>query len=376
MLYLLAIVLLIKVAYTMLKVKLFKKTRKSSGALGRSFARLWQHKWARWTIKPLLVIIGILVFVQLLNWFVFLPVKNPQYGVSFSQKRSQELGLDWRANFLALVDDLKFNRLRLMSYWDLGEPVRGQFSFADLDWQMDEAAKRGIKVSLGMGLRQPRWPECHEPAWAQQLSGHEWKQALYAYMEIVANRYRGHPALDSWQLENEGMNNWFGTCGLPDRERLIEEYALLQTWDPNGHIIMSLSDQHGLPLGQPVPDEYGFSVYRIVWNDKVPPQGYIYYPTPIWYHRLRAAAIGLIQKRPVMIHELQMEPWGPHDTKTLSIEEQNKSMSIEQIPKSFTFARQLGIERMDLWGGEWWYWRLQHGDSSVWETVRQQLQQK
>jgi hypothetical protein len=335
----------------------------------------WQrHKWIRRLVKTGIGLAITLGFFQLLNTFVFTPVKDPNYGVSFSTKQARNLGLDWKAAFLATVDDLQFKQLRLMSYWDESEAIRGQFNFTDLDWQMNEAAKRGIKVSLGAGLRQPRWPECHEPEWATKLTGNEWKQSLYAYMEIVANRYKNNPALDSWQLENEGMNNWFGTCDLPDRQRLIEEFSLMKQWDPNHPVLMSLSDQHGLPINGPVPDGYGFSVYRIVWNDKFPPNGYMYYPTPIWYHRLRALIIEQTQHRPTFIHELQMEPWGQQDFKNLSIEEQNKSMSVRQIPKSFMFARQIGMKDIYLWGSEWWYWRKVHGDPSVWNTVKQQLQ--
>jgi hypothetical protein len=336
----------------------------------------WQrHKWARRTSKTLIGLAILLAFVQVFNTYIFTPVENPDFGVSFSIKQARNLGVDWKANYLALLDDLKIKRLRLMSYWDESEPTRGQFTFADLDWQMNEAAKRGVKVSLATGLRQPRWPECHQPEWAGKLGGNTWKQALYAYMEIITKRYKDNPALDSWQLENEGMNNWFGTCDPPDRQRLVEEFNLVKQWDPVHKVMMSLSDQHGLPIGQPVPDAYGFSVYRVVWNDKFPPNGYIYYPTPIWYHRLRQVVIEAIQHRPSFIHELQMEPWAQENFKNISIDEQNKSMSLQQIARSFKFARQLGMKEIYLWGGEWWYWRMtQFHDPSVWETVKQQLQ--
>jgi hypothetical protein len=332
-----------------------------------------RHPWLRRISKTVLGFVGILVVLQLLNSFVFTPVKNPEFGVSFSVKQARNLGVDWKANYLALLDDLQFKHLRLMTYWDESESIRDNFDFTDLDWQMDQAAQRGVKVTLGAGLRQPRWPECHQPDWATQLSGHEWKQALYAYMEIATNRYKVHPALESWQLENEAVNDWFGTCDRPDRVRLLEEFDLMKQWDPYHPILMSLSDQHGLPINAPHPDGYGFSVYRLVWNDKFPPNGYMYYPTPVWYHRARAAIIEFMHNKPTFIHELQMEPWGQQDFKNLSIPEQNKSMSIKQIPKSFKFARQIGMRDIYLWGGEWWYWRKVNGDPSVWDTVKQQL---
>jgi len=333
----------------------------------------WRKQWVRIITYFGASIAGFLLLIGFLNTFIFTPIKNPDYGVSFSVKQARNLDVDWKANFAAIVDDLHFKRLRLMSYWDESEAKRGVFDFTDLDWQFAEAQKRGVKISLAIGLRQPRWPECHEPAWATDLRGNTWKQVLYAYMEIVVNRYKNHPALDSYQLENEGMNNWFGLCGLPDRERLIEEFNLVKRWDQNHKVIMSLSDQHGFPVNGPTPDEFGFSVYRTVWNDKIPPSGYITYPTPIWYHRMRAAIITAYTGRQIMVHELQMEPWGPVDTKYLTIAEQNKSMSTQQIGKSFRFARQLGINQIYAWGSEWWYWRKVHGDDTIWEAIRAQM---
>lgn len=322
------------------------------------------------------IILALMVLGFVLDHFVFQPVKNPEYGVSFSKKRAVELELNWQDNFTALLDDLKIRNFRLMSYWDEHEPFRGKLNFQVLDWQMDEAAKRGAKVTLATGLRQPRWPECHQPEWAKNLGGNEWKQALYAYMEIVTKRYKDHPALQSWQLENEAVNGWFGICDKADHARINEEFALLRKWDPKTPIWMSLSDQHGLPLFVPKPDAWGFSVYKIVYNTHFIPF-YLNYPTPTWYHRLRATILKVIYKNDLFVHELQMEPWGPYDTKFMDIKEQDKSMSTKLIPTLFDFGRRIGFKRMDLWGSEWWYWRkVYFKDNSVWETVRTELNKK
>lgn len=305
------------------------------------------------------------------------PVDDPIYGVSFSKKYSQELGNDWQANYTALLDDLQFRNFRLMSYWDESESTRGQFDFSALDWQMDEAAKRGAQVSLSIGLRQPRWPECHQPAWAEQLVEEtpEWRQSLYAYIEVVVERYKNHPALHSYQLENEAVNSWFGTCkGAAPRDRLREEFDLVKRLDPDHQLWMSLSDQHGFPLKVPVPDAFGFSVYRTVYNDKGPINFYLTYPTPIWYHRARKALIQIVHNRPVYIHELQIEPWAPVATVNASIEEQNKSMDIRQIHKNFDFARKIDVSEIYTWGGEWWYWRMtKFDDAGPWEAVRTEI---
>ncbi len=339
------------------------------------------HSWWRnrsrlqtYTLYSILTLLILFFTAPLWNPIIFPPVKDPQYGVSFSAKRARELSIDGRANLTALLDDMAIRHYRLMSYWDEHEKTRGQFDFTELDWQMNEITKRGGDVTLSIGLRQPRWPECHAPKWSFALSGNEWKQALYAYMEIVVQRYENHPALKSWQLENEALNAWFGACETPDSTRLNEEFDLLRRLTKKP-IWMSLSDQHGLPVNPPNPDRYGYSVYRIVWNDKTPPfNGYITYPTPIWYHRLRAQIIQHTKGRDIFIHELQLEPWGPIDTLHLTPEEQDKSMSIEHIRKNLYFAREIGANDIYTWGGEWWYWRKVHGDPSIWDAVKRELQ--
>jgi len=342
------------------------KTSKTTSRI----ASLWSKKIIRITVYILAAIILLIATAKWWNPIVFPPVKDPKIGVSFSQKRALELGLDWKANFTALLDDLDIKHYRLMSYWDIHEPVRGQMDFSSLDWQISEATKRGADVTLSIGIRQPRWPECHQPSWADALSGNEWKQALYAYMQQVVKRYENNPTVINWQLENEAVNEWFGECDPPDRVRLREEYNLVREWSDKP-IWMSLSDQHGLPLNVPVADKFGYSVYRTVWSDKTWPYiGYITYPTPIWYHKLRAVAINATVHRDIFIHELQLEPWGRVDTKLLSSEEQDKSMSAEKIKDNLLFAREIGAKEIYTWGGEWWYWRKVNGDPHIWDTVK------
>ncbi len=327
-------------------------------------------RWWHWTLIILCFLIALVYSARWWNPIVFPPVKDPIIGVSFSEKRSKELGLDWKANFTALLDDMHISTFRLMSYWDLHEPVRGQYDFSTLDWQIEEAGKRGATVSLALGQRQPRWPECHQPTWTNDLQGDDWRQALYDYVEVVVKRYENNPTVINWQLENEAVNEWFGLCGKPDRERIHAEYKLVDKLSDKP-IWMSLSDQHGYPVTTPVPDKYGYSVYRVVWSEKTwPYKGYLIYPTPIWYHKLRGAIIKAYTGRDIYIHELQLEPWGPVDTKEMTVADQEISMSEARIKDNVLFAREIGAREIYTWGGEWWYWRMVNGDPSIWNTVK------
>ena len=54
----------------------------------------------------------------------------------------------------------------------------------------------------------------------------------------------------------------------------------------------------------------------------------------------------------------------------MTVEEQNISMSQWQIENNVLFAREIGTRDIYTWGGEWWYWRMVHGDPSIWNTVK------
>lgn len=331
--------------------------------------------WLRRTASGIVTVIILWIIWAFIGWLSYMitPARDTYtFATSFSVKQSTQLGVDWKDNYTALLDDLEIRQFRLMSYWDDGEPTRGELNFEDLDWQMDEAAKRGAKVSLAIGLRQPRWPECHEPSWATTLSKNEWKQALYAYIETVVKRYDGHPALESFQLENEALAWWFGDCREnPDAERIKEEFDLVKTWTEKP-VWMSLSDQYGLSVNPPIPDAYGYSLYLYVYNS-VLPGTYVNPSPPVWFHRVRAAAIDVMHDKPFYLHELQLEPWGPKEIRQLSEEEQNITMSPEQISYNLQYARKIGFDQVYTWGSEWWYWRKVNGAPQVWEAIRSEI---
>ena len=102
--------------------------------------------------------------------------------------------------------------------------------------------------------------------------------------------------------------------------------------------------------------------------------GYITYPTPGWYHRLRYGLIKLIQHRPAIIHELQAEPWGPRSIPEMNDAEQAKSMNPQQLKKNVALAHSTQINEMYLWGAEYWYWRkAKFNDPAMWNAVHQIL---
>lgn len=290
---------------------------------------------------------------------------EPKLGVSFSIKYCSELQVDWQDCLQAILGDLKVRRLRLMSYWDQHQPSQNSYDFTVLDKQFELARQHGARISLCIGYRQPRWPESHQPGWAAKLSKNDWQQSLINYMEKTVLRYRGHPALDSWQLENEALNN-FGEGGEYDRRRLRAEFDMVQRLDPTRPIIMSTSNSWGLPIRSPRPDMVGFSIYRHQFNHGKLRRSYL----PPRFYRLRALLIRLIINRPSFIHELQAEPWGAKATNMMSVSEMLKLMDKSKLKGMLELADKTGLWPCYLWGAEWWYYmRIHHNKKELWQTA-------
>ncbi len=289
------------------------------------------------------------------------------FGVSFSIKQCRSFDLNPQQTMQWLITDMGFRRFRLMSYWDEHERYQGEYDFSALDQQLDLAEEYGCHVTLSLGARQPRWPENHWPEWAWKFSNTARTEALLSYLEIVVNRYKNRTCIVSYQLENEALLKNFGERPEVDRRRLRTEYSLVKRLDPKTPVIMTTSTSWGVPLRRPIPDQVGFSYYRILYGQG----GYhhaLHFPALNW---VRKSTIRVLHGRRSFIHELQLEPWGPHAIWEMPTPEQNKSMSPAHIRKNVALARRTKLYPVDLWGGEWWYWRFKkHKDPSIYQTVK------
>lgn len=293
------------------------------------------------------------------------------FGVSFSIKQCRNFGIDPKEALYWLISEAGFRRFRLMSYWDECEKTKGALDFTELDAQIEAVQKAGGKITLSLGARQPRWPENHWPDWAWNEPKADRSANLLNFIATVVDRYKSQNCIVSWQLENEALLANFGQKSEVDRARLRQEFQLVKKLDPGRPVIMTTSTSWGIPLRHPIPDIVGFSYYQIVYNDKKHKYSLSFHKP--WLDRLRAGTIRLIWRRPSFIHELQLEPWGPKNIWEMDTTEQDKSMSTAQIASNIAQAKATRLQPVDLWGGEWWYWRLKQGDSSIWQAVRKSL---
>ncbi|GAC1391776.1 MAG: hypothetical protein NVSMB46_05480 [Candidatus Saccharimonadales bacterium] len=310
------------------------------------------------------------------QWYRFSHASKPlALGATFIPDYAKQLDLSPQKTMDAAINELGIKRFRLVSYWEDIEPTQGHYDFSSLDWQFQKADNANVKISLALGLRQPRWPECHMPEWARKEDKSVWVPQLKDVMTAVVNRYKNNPALQSYELENEYFLKVFGVCTDFSRDRLVSEYNLVKGLDPNHTLIVSMSNNAiGTPIGEPTPDMWAISVYKRVW-DQTLTKRYFEYPIPAWYYAFRAGWTQITRGHDSFIHELQAEAWPPNglDIQKATITEQNKSMNAARLKDRFQYGEATGMRTIDLWGLEWWYWRKEKAnDPSLWNVAQQQ----
>ncbi len=316
-----------------------------------------------------------LIFVALLAGLFFVDVVKENLGLeespvalgaTFSKPYAESLGLDWKQTYTATLDDLGVRRFRIPAYWDDIEPEPDVYNFANLDWEIQEASKRGAQVVLAVGRKLPRWPECHAPAWTEGMNESLLQTRILAMVEKVVTRYASEPAVVMWQVENEPFFQ-FGVCPPPDREFLKREVAVVRAIDSRPIMITESGELSSWLSAVGIADVLGISTYRTVWDRWI---GYFYWPiSPKYYARRYAAISSLIDR--AIISELQAEPWAVNGIASLSIDEQLRLMNPTRLDENVRFARKTGFPEAYLWGVEWWYWlKTAKNHPELWDEGR------
>jgi len=322
------------------------------------------------------IFVGIIIgCVSLYGLLVFLSQKrfDVEWGISFNQNHATSLGLDWKEVYSETLRDLKPQHIRIAAMWSEVEKVKGVYNFDDVDWMMHEANKYGTKVTLVVGQKAPRWPECHVPNWLT-FDEQETEKHLFSYVENTVKRYKDHPALNIWQVENEAFINFtFGECEGFVKSVIYNEIDIVKKVDTKHKIVITDSGELSFwNKAAHAGDYFGSTLYRIVRL----PKGKIftYDWLPAGFYRAKAWILGINSER-FFISELQAEPWFTSvSIQKTSIKEQEETMNIERLHQHLEYSQHVGASRVYLWGVEWWYWmRHANGDDRYWEEVKKQL---
>jgi len=320
------------------------------------------------------IIFGFLIFVLIFISYFFIGVppqaKEISWGVNFSQKHAELLGLDWKETYLALLNDLGAKNFKVAAHWDLLESEKDKYYFDDLDWQIKTAEEKEAEILLVIGMKTPHWPECHIPEWAKNFSKEEQQKEILEILEKIVLRYKNSEAIKYWQVENEPFFP-FGECPWVDKAFLKEEINLVKTLDSQKKpIIISDSGEGSFWIqAATLGDIAGTTMYKRVWFRQL--GFYIHYPFPPTFYWRKAQIIKKFFGKKVICIELQAEPWGPALLYDLPLEEQEKTMNFEQFKKNIEFAKKTGLDEFYLWGAEWWYWMKEtQNNPEIWNEAK------
>lgn len=322
------------------------------------------QKWGRYLLAVSIVFFG---------YFYLWPVKQPEtmeWGVTFAKRQAESFGLDWKETYLAILDDLRVEHLRLSVYWDEIQPADDKFDFSGLDFQIQEARKRDVKIILALGRRLPRWPECHEPQWVQNQKLNTKNQKLLEYIEEIILRYRKVEEIWAWQVENEYFLREFGECPPADPKSLDQEINLVRSLDSRPIVLTDSGELGGWIGSIRRADIFGTTMYRTVYNSKL---GYATYPlAPMYYLRRFQLFKFLGRAKKIINLELQAEPWSPLNNLALESKATwDKSLSFEKFQENLTYAKASGITPAYLWGAEWWYYvKKIRGNPKLWDEAK------
>lgn len=339
-----------------------------------------------------IIILTLVILIAVLGGYLLIPVqvkpaRDIVWGTTFTKSYAQYLGLDWKQTYLAILDDLDIEVVRIGINWDEIEAEPGKFTFEDYDWMFDEAEKRGVEVVPVVGFKLPRWPECRAPAfarvWLPQRSTFSarmfdmrigpqrktFEQAQLNMMREVIEHFKSRDSVKVWQVENEGFIGWFGDCPPIKNSFVRREVEFVRSLDARP-ILMTESGELSTGIKSAlVADIVGTSLYREVWS---PIWGFITYPLPPSFYAHKAKILGLWAPR-FIISELQLEAWAPEGIANMPIAEQLKRMSPEKLRAAVDYTRRTGVDEIYVWGTEWWWWLKINGYPQLWEVAREEF---
>lgn len=282
------------------------------------------------------------------------------FGVTFSPRYAEALGLNAQNTYLQMFSDLKVQKVRLPAYWDDLEPSINKFDFKNLDYFVNTASKNNAQVLLAVGYKLPRWPECRIPQWLQNSTMQYRQQRQLIYIKAVIEHYENNPAVTAWQIENEPLLN-FGTCDPVDESFFKHEVAFVRSITKKSIVLTDSGELSTWITPMQLSDIFGTTMYRVVES---PVLGIIPYPLQPWYYRIKSDIIRTFfapQNKTTINVELQAEPWAHIFIADIPINQQLEHFTVANFKENVAFAKKVGTPIIYLWGVEWWYWVAQHG---------------
>lgn len=324
--------------------------------------------------------------------------KRPLYGFTYSFEQAGWYGLSPRESYIKLLDEVKFDWVRLPFFWNQMINENGELKIEDLEFATQEAQKRNIGVIIALGTRTPYYPEYK---WPNEVASkvkfgdtidinHPAAADILQIDRKLVEQLSGYDNITYWQIENEpflaAINNW-----KIDTSLLEAEVKVVREADPGGRPIIlnhvgpaTLDKRYKKLLELLTPgDILGVNAYfktqgvdilafkifgrevHIEWPR------WLVFPNHSWlflspdYDQLKreTQAKGV----DLWILEVQAEPY------IRKVEEARADeffYTAQDLIKADKFMKSWDVESIGLWGVHFWQYRQSLGDNSWVEAVK------
>ena len=328
-----------------------------------------KFKWLRrlsWLIG-LLITLGLWSLILLVagwaagRWHDHKQGEAPfSWGVVWSDKQAEALGLDANADLDLLLAEIPFKRLQLTAYWDRIEQQPGNYDFDPIRQRLAIAKSRNLQVSLQLGLHQSRWPRCHAPKWSWRLSETDFKDALKRFISETIARLDNEINLVQYQLEPEIFKADDQCPKRLNPQDLTELHALIGESTDKDIVLSRPNNWINWRKQQPASAIFGLCLDPGDWAFRRPPSRY--------YAALAGNLKILHPESRVVIRALTAEPgylggnpdnWNP----------QIDDFTAGDLEDMLFFGRQTNIRTIDLMGAEWWLQQKRLGRNAWWQAV-------
>ena len=291
---------------------------------------------------------------------------STRYGVTFSHTYTTYLGLDPEQTYEALIEELGVRAVRLPVYWSEIQTQPDEYHWDLTDRLVEFSEKNEVKLTMVVGTKVPRWPECYVPDWAEKLDNKDLQQAALKMIETTVERYKDSPAVERWQVENEPFFA-FGTCKPLSKSDWQARIDLVRRLDPTHPIQITVSgESEPWKTEAQSADILGISMYRLSWNSIF---GYFVYPLSPEFYYLRAKLVEKDVSR-VIVSELQAEPWFSQAIASRPLSEWYHVFDEQMFRSNLQFVKEAHLSEVYLWGAEWWYLLKQNGDDRLWNVAK------
>jgi len=303
-------------------------------------------------------------------------MKN-QLGITFSHRHLEYLGL----NVLDALNQaltLDFSHLRLGCYWSETEPEKNKYNFAKIDQLLKKCEKANQPVILTVGVKAPRWPEFYWPDYLKNKDTNnlETQARIISFIKKTINQLDHYQCITHWQIENEpldpsGPDNLtisteFLNQEIETAKALTTKQIIINFWGNdllNRKLFEKISNQKNITIGL---DLYPKQFVKKIFKQNL-------YKGYLGLHQPKNKFIKTLNKinQPIIITELQAEPWEANEQGYLA--QNPQSISPTQLEKNLRDAQELPVKEIILWGFEYWLWQAKNGNHNYLALIKKNL---